>query len=400
MRKILFSVILILFTGVVPGQKTVEYLLQAKSFTESGKPDDAIKILSEAIEHTPDSRFFTERAEAYLLKKDYSAAINDFNNANNINPASGEYGLSKIYALKRDVSTALYHLERNLKSRFKKSEKVILLDPAFSIIENTSEWRQFWKKEWYSSYEKGLSEIEYYVSVKNSEEARAVLSDLNRNYPGKGDNIYAGALISVSEANYSGAVGALTGLVTEYPSNEKYLRLLARAQEGARNPSGASVTYSRLLSLGIPDAELLILRAECYRKTGETSKALMDVEKYLEYYPDNKRALSLAGRTESAAGDNLKALEYFSRNLQLHPHDADCYIDRANAYFVSKSWDWAIMDYAMSLDLQPDNPEVWLNKGIALLRSGKTDDACIDFRRALRHGNKKATEYISKYCIK
>jgi tetratricopeptide (TPR) repeat protein len=143
-----------------------------------------------------------------------------------------------------------------------------------------------------------------------------------------------------------------------------------------------------------------MLRAECYRKTGETDKALEDATRYLDLYPGSKKALSFAGKIESASGDNIKALGYFSENLKLHPNDPECYIDRANSYFVSRSWDWAIKDYSMSLDLQPENSDVWLNKGIALLNSGKKDDACYDFRRSFSLGNKKATEYLSSHCIK
>ncbi len=181
---------------------------------------------------------------------------------------------------------------------------------------------------------------------------------------------------------------------------EKYLRLLAKAQEGMSNPSGASLTYTQLLNSGVADAQLLLLRAECYRKTGETVKALKDLEKYLDFYPENKSALSLAGRVEAMGGDNLKALQYYSKNLELHPNSPECYVDRANAYFVSSSWNWAIKDYSMALDLSPDNSDAWLNKGISLLRSGKTDDACHDFRKSFSLGNKRASEYISRECIK
>ena len=119
-------------------------------------------------------------------------------------------------------------------------------------------------------------------------------------------------------------------------------RLLARSQTASGNPAGASDTYSQLFNSGVADAELLLLRAECYRKTGESDKALKDVEKYLDLYPENKTALSLAGKVQASSGDNIKALDYFSRNLKLHPNDPECYIDRANSYFVSRSWDWAI----------------------------------------------------------
>jgi len=127
---------------------------------------------------------------------------------------------------------------------------------------------------------------------------------------------------------------------------------------------------------------------------------LSDIGKYLEIYPSSKGGLSIAGKIEAASGDNLNALKYFSENLKAHPNDAECYADRANSYFVSKSWDWAIKDYSMSLDLNPSDAVSWLNKGISLLNSAKAEDACHDFRISLNLGNKKASEYISRYCIK
>ena len=94
----------------------------------------------------------------------------------------------------------------------------------------------------------------------------------------------------------------------------------------------------------------------------------------------------MAGKIEAASGDNLKAMKYFSENLKAHPNDAECYIDRANSYFVSKSWDWAINDYSMSLDLNPADSDAWLNKGISLLNSGRAEDACHDFKKIIKSG--------------
>jgi len=400
MKKIITLFWILFSAGTFYGQQTVEYILKARALTEAGKPDQAINVLSGAINETRESRLYTERAEANILKGDYSGAISDFNEANKISPLSGEYGLSRIYALKGDAATALYHLEMNLNSSFKKGEKEIMLDPAFGVIENRQEWRQFWKKEWYSITERGISEIEYYISAGKLDESKAVLSELKKSFDSNDDILYAEALISLASGNYSQVIKVISGLTTLNPGNEKYLRILAKAQTGASNPVGASSTYSQLLSSGVADAELLILRADCYRKTGETDKALTDIEKYLEIYPENRAALSLAGKVEATSGDNLKALEYFSKNLKLHPNDPECYIDRANSYFISKSWDLAIKDYSMSLDLKPENSDTWLNKGIALLNSGKVEDACHDFRRSFSLGNKHVADYISRNCIK
>lgn len=400
MKKALLLSVSLLISGIISGQSSLDILLKAKALKSEGKTEEAISVLSAAIKVQKDYRLLTERADAEILKGDYSAAIQDYNSANNLKDKSGESGLARVYALKGDAATSLYHLEISMNSQFRKSEKEIMLDPAFSKIENRPEWRSFWKKDWYSGLETGISELEYYLSAGKISDASEVLSGLKKSYPDNDDLVYAGALVNISSGRYDAAVSALTPLIATYPDNEKYLRAMAKAQSGLSNPAGASVTYSKLMDMEVADADILLLRAGCYRKTGEYDKAMSDITKYLTLYPSDKAALQLAGKVESESGQNLKALEYFSENLKLHPNDPSCYIDRANSYLMSRSWNWAVKDYSMSLDLDPGNSDAWLNKGIALANSGDIEDACHDFRLALSLGNKRATEFISRYCIR
>jgi tetratricopeptide (TPR) repeat protein len=390
----------LLFTWVVSGQSAIDLLLKARALNQGGKSADAIELLSGAVNDLNDYRLFLERADSKVIAGDFNGAIEDYNSSNKIKPFTGDYGLSRVYAIKNNISASLSHLERSMNSPFKRSEKEIMLDPAFSVIENKPEWRQFWKKEWYSKIEKSISEIEFYASAGKLDEALVIHLEIERDYPGDNEMIFSGTLIEYSSGKYQEAIRKLIGLIAQEPDNEKYLMLLAKSQVAVSNFSGATVTYSKLISLEIPDAGLYIQRAECFRKTGELRKSMDDIEKYLLFYPEDKKALSMAGRVKAASGDNLKALEFFSQNLRFHPNDAECYNDRADAYLSSKSWNWAIKDYSMSLDLNPRNSDTWLNKGIALINTGKTEDACHDFRNSLNLGNKRATEYISRYCIK
>jgi Flp pilus assembly protein TadD, contains TPR repeats len=390
----------LLFSGIITGQPAYDCLLKAKALLAEGKNDQAIALLTTALENNKEGRLYSERADAKLNLGNYKDAISDYTSADRIENSSGEYGLARTYALMGDAANSIAHLEKNLTSAFRKSEKEIMLDPAFSKIENKPEWRTFWKKDWYTGTDKSIAEIEYYVSNGKSDDALSALTEFEKNYRGSPAVEYAGALINLSAGKYSDVLRAVTSLSESDPANEKYLRVLAKAQEGSGNPAGASVIYTKLIGMEVPDAELFLQRAECYKKTGETDKAMADLSRYLDIYPESESALSLAGKMESAQGRNLEAIGYFTKNLKLHPNDPDCYIDRANSYLLSKSWDWAVNDYSMSLDLAPGNPEVWLSKGIALVNSGKTEDACHDFRQALSLGNKHATEYISRYCIK
>ena len=400
MKRFLVLMNTLIFAGVISAQQPAAYLIRGKAFIESGKTGEAIAILSEGLLKNQDYRFYIERAEAYMAGGDYTSATSDYQNANVLASSSGEYGLSRIYALKGDAVTSLKHLENNINSPFKKREKEIMLDAAFSLIENSPDWRQFWKKERYSMVEKSISEIEYYVSIGKIEDAGIALNELTADYPEDLNTQYAKALVDLSRGKNNESITLLTKLLETDKKNETLLRLLAKAQSSSGNPAGASQSYSDLIDMGVIDAELFILRAECYNKTGETDKALKDAAKFLELYPENKSALSFAGKLEAQSGDNLKALDYFSRNLKLHPNDPECFIDRGNSYFVSKTWDYAISDYSMALDIQPSNSETWLSKGVALLNNGRTEDACHDFRAALALGNKKATTYLRRYCIK
>jgi len=399
-RNILIFLVTCSFNITTNGQLVYETLLHSEALIKNGETGGAIELLSSAIKEKQDSRLFVERAEAFIKEGDYQNAINDCNTANSLIPYSGEYLLARIYAMKGDAATSLYHLERNIGSSFRKSEKEVMLDPAYGLIENSPEWRQFWKKDLYSDLETGVSEIEYYVTANMNEEAVNKLSELENKYNDEDEVLYSRALINHSSGRSAAAIKILSGLINSDPGNGKFMRLLAKAQVAESNYAGASATYTRLIKLEIPDAVLFLLRAECYSKTGETDRAVADIEKFLTLYPEDKRALSMAGRIYTASGNYLKALEYFSENLRYHPHDPGCYIDRADAYLMSRSWDWAMKDYSMSLDLDPSNSEAWLNKGISLLNSGKKDDACHDFRKSFNLGNKRAISYLSKYCIK
>lgn len=400
MNRFLILISIVFITGLVSGQQSVDYLLKGKALIESGRTQEAISVLSEGLSKSQDYRFFLERAEARMVAGDYRNASTDYQSANSLAMASGEYGLARVSAMSGDAVGSIKHLENNINSPFKESEKHIMLDPAFSSIENTPEWRLFWKKDRYSNLEKKISEIEYYVSTGKTNDAVQGLGEIETSYRETPDIQYAKALVQLSKEKYGESVAILIKLVETEKKNETYLRLLAKAQFMSGNPSGASQTYCDLIASGTVDAGLFLLRAECYNKTGENNKALNDITKFLDLYPEDKKALRLAGKVEAQSGDNLKAIDYFSRNLRLHPNDPECFIDRANSYFVARTWNSAIDDYSMALDIQPSNPDIWLNKGISLLNSGREDDACHDFREALNLGNKKASSYIGKYCIK
>jgi len=105
--------------------------------------------------------------------------------------------------------------------------------------------------------EKSISEIEYYTSAGKLDESKDVLSELKKSYGSNPDIQYAEALIELASGKYPDAIKTITSLNASNPGNEKYLRLLAKAQTGASDPAGASSSYSQLLASGVADAGLI-----------------------------------------------------------------------------------------------------------------------------------------------
>jgi len=91
MKKIIYLVCILIISGSVSGQQTVDYILKSRALRESGKPEPALELLTKAIGENKDSRLYTERAEIFIIKANYSAAISDYNEANLITPSSGEF---------------------------------------------------------------------------------------------------------------------------------------------------------------------------------------------------------------------------------------------------------------------------------------------------------------------
>jgi tetratricopeptide (TPR) repeat protein len=82
MKKLLFLVYALIISGSVYSQQTVDYILKSRALKESGKTEPALELLTKAIAENKDSRLYTERAEIFLIKSNYSAAISDYNEAN------------------------------------------------------------------------------------------------------------------------------------------------------------------------------------------------------------------------------------------------------------------------------------------------------------------------------
>ena len=400
MKKILFSLAVMLASQMLAGQTGYETLLTAVTLANRGEAARAATLLADTPENTRDALMLTARGDIFLKASMLKEAKSEFMRAESISQGSGLYGLARCAAAEGDTRTAVSLLEAHLKSSLRKSEPEILLDDAFKSVSSSPEWRALWKKDWYRGYERKSWEIDNYLKSGQTGLAEGAYAELASVYPEMPVTQYWHARILMSSGRYREASDILFGITQGDDTPAAWLYSLAEAREGEGDSFEAAVVYDRLMNSRIADPGLVMKKARMLLKSGDRDAARKEMQKYMAIDPDNTEALGLIGRTYAEEGAIYEALPYLNENVEKHPGESSAFRLRGDAWLAARTWERAAEDYTMSLDLDPDNGAVNLNLGIALINSGRSEDACHYLRRARSLGVKEATDYLAKYCLR
>ncbi len=133
-------------------------------------------------------------------------------------------------------------------------------------------------------------------------------------------------------------------------------------------------------------------------------EALEVFEQVLELEPDNAidnaiawngqgEALSALNRPEQALyafdmalrfdPDMAQARSSRSLLLRLNPENADVYIDRGNIYYDRQGYPQALADYDRAISLNPENAEAYINRGNVYYEQQKYEEALADYSKAI-----------------
>jgi len=389
-----------LASQVLSGQPDYETLLRAVALASRGEATEAATLLAGIGGIDGDASLLAARGDIYLKASMIKEARTDFMKAESLHQGYGLYGLARCAAAEGDSKTAVSLLEAHLKSAQRKSEPEILLDDSFKPVSSSPEWRALWKKDWYRGYERKSWEIDHYLKSGRNDLAAEAYAALALQYPGLPVTEYCNARILMSSGRYREAAEILDAVNRGSDTPSGWLYTLAEAREGEKSYYAAASIYDRLIAARYPDPGLLLKKARMLLRSGDREAAKKEMERFITIDPDNTDALGLIGRTYAEEGAIYEALPYLNDNVDKHPGEASAFRLRGDAWLAARTWDRAADDYTMSLDLDPYNGAANLNLGIALINSGRSDDACYFLRKARSLGVKEATDYLARYCIR
>ena len=137
-------------------------------------------------------------------------------------------------------------------------------------------------------------------------------------------------------------------------------------------------------------------RGNTYFNLKKYNKAIEDYSKAIDLNPDNPSYYNNRGDTYFNLKEYDKAIEDYSRAIDLNPDNASYYNNRGDAYFNLKKYNKAIEDYSKAIDLNPDNASYYNNRGNAYFNLKEFEKAINDCNRAINLNPKKSLYFYNR----
>ena len=103
-----------------------------------------------------------------------------------------------------------------------------------------------------------------------------------------------------------------------------------------------------------------------------------------------------AGLTCQNKGDYPKAIEHYSRAIELNPRLVEAYNNRGSAYQDIGKFNQAIADYNKAIEMNPNDTDAYYNRGNAYLEKREVDRAIGDFSKAIELNPKLSRAYNNR----
>ena len=400
--KLYIKIFLMMFLTFLIGRNGVgqeSVYLKALAGVQEEKYVEAIELFNQLITNNKsDYRLFMKRGESYYLMGGYQHAVEDFLSAEDLQDDCSAFWLAKSYAKLDNPVEAVKYLRQHLESDLKKSEKEILLERAFEELERTKDWRDLWKVDWYSEFERQKSDIEYQISNSNLDEALRKVNTLIHQKEDDAGLFYLRAIayekmLNYNQAlvDYSLAVELGEGKIDYRLSRIKLYLLMQRPGDALNGINDILLEHPEMF-------DLYLERSEVYKQLGNYELARESIDDYLVYFPCKDDVLYLGGIICYEAGSYFSSLDYFNKALELSQARKEYFVARGRTYYQLQTYFYADSDFGMALDLDPFDSDIYLNRGKVRVKIGKFEGACYDFNKAFEMGEKKALSFLQKYC--
>jgi tetratricopeptide (TPR) repeat protein len=158
-------------------------------------------------------------------------------------------------------------------------------------------------------------------------------------------------------------------------------------------PADAAAAVAEGLLVAPDNPYLHCVAARLALEDGDLDAARRSVECALATDPAPAEAWALHGALTHQAGDLSMAAKALARSAELKP-DPVVLFNLGAVYQDLARFDQAITSFGAAIELDPDDPDAWLQRGRCLARTDRAQDAAADLRRFEELAPERAAEAL------
>ena len=233
-----------------------------------------------------------------------------------------------------------------------------------------------------------VDSAQHYITLRQWSNAERFLLDAIKSDPGNPSN----SLLLSNIATIQRRQGRLTEAIRNYtmaidltPNAVTLLLNRAAVYTLVDSISLAQADYERIMQLDDRDVESRYNHGMIALNTGDAKTAQRDFDDILRINPNSGLAKQGQGYLHKHAGEYDKAAECFGEVIKVKP-TSTLLANRADCYLATKRLNEASLDIANALELDPDDPYIYvLRAKLNKLRYNRVDMER-DIKLAIAHG--------------
>jgi len=164
---------------------------------------------------------------------------------------------------------------------------------------------------------------------------------------------------------------------------DQLLHLLGLVEIKAGKYLRAIELLDSAIRLNNTEADMYAHRGLAYEKINEPERARKDFEQAFSLNPEHSVTLANNAASLLSEGRIPESIESIGKAIKSNPNSPDFYAQRAIMRLENHEFELAASDYDSAVQLNPQDGELWFNRGLALEKCGRSADAFESFGLAI-----------------
>ena len=304
------------------------------------------------VSHKTSEQWY-QSGNKYFQQGNYTAAIEDYDRAINLNP---EYAIAYY-----NRGNAKYKLEQ-YEAAITNYDKAINLNPGFA--------------EAYLNRGSAKNKLgQYEAAITDYDKAINFSPGFAEAYNNRGSAKDKLGQYEATIIDYDKAISLNPEDATAY-YNRGFVKYNLEQYEAA------ITDYDEAINLNPGFIEAYNNRGGAKGKLGQYEAAITDYDKVISLNPENATAYYNRGNVKAKLGQYEAAIEDFDKAISLNPRFAEAYYGRGSAKYNLGQYEAAVADTDIAIDINPQYAEAYCGRGLAREFLQQYPAAIEDIRRA------------------